>query len=57
MTRMHYVTCRSHGIKKHKVGITCPGAFLWDPHLAHPSMKIMHYKTYRFLQNGALHDL
>jgi hypothetical protein len=25
-TKMHYVTCRSHRMQKHKFGVTCPGA-------------------------------
>jgi hypothetical protein len=27
---MHYVTCRSHLMQKHKFGIMCPGALFMD---------------------------
>jgi hypothetical protein len=36
---MHYVSHISHQLEKYKFNVTCPGAFLWDPHQAHPSMK------------------
>jgi hypothetical protein len=36
---MHYKTRRSQWMQKHKFGVTCPGEFLLNLYLSHPSLK------------------
>jgi hypothetical protein len=36
---MHYVTCRSHQMQKHKFGVTCPGVLFVEFIPVHLRMK------------------
>jgi hypothetical protein len=36
---MHYVSCRSHQMQKHKFGITCPDALFIESELVPPKLE------------------